>query len=48
MQASQSFVFDAFHLDLHDERLWRGQERLPLHPKTLAVLGCLVTQAGNS
>src|SRR5262245_259977 len=47
MQASQSFVFDAFHLDLHDERLWRGQERLPLHPKTLAVLGCLVTQAGQ-
>src|SRR6266436_9125395 len=47
MQASHGFVFDEFQLDLHDERLWRGQEVLHLHPKTFAVLCCLVTQAGQ-
>ena len=47
MPISQGFIFDHFHLDLHDERLWRGQEAIHLHPKTLAVLGCLVTQAGQ-
>jgi DNA-binding winged helix-turn-helix (wHTH) protein len=47
MQASHCLVFDAFRLDLHDERLWRGQEVIHLHPKTFAVLCCLVTQAGQ-
>jgi DNA-binding winged helix-turn-helix (wHTH) protein len=47
MQASHGFVFDEFQLDLHDERLWHGQEVLHLHPKTFAVLCCLVTQAGQ-
>jgi DNA-binding winged helix-turn-helix (wHTH) protein/tetratricopeptide (TPR) repeat protein len=47
MQASHGFIFDAFHLDLHDERLWRGQEGIHLHPKTFAVLCCLVAQAGQ-
>jgi predicted ATPase/DNA-binding winged helix-turn-helix (wHTH) protein len=47
MQASHGFVFDEFQLDLHDERLWRGHEVLHLHPKTFAVLCCLVTQAGQ-
>jgi DNA-binding winged helix-turn-helix (wHTH) protein/tetratricopeptide (TPR) repeat protein len=47
MQTSQGFVFDAFSLDLQDERLWRGQEVLHLHPKTFAVLRCLVQQAGQ-
>ena len=47
MQDSHGFVFDKFHLDLHDERLWRGQQVIHLHPKTFAVLCCLVTQAGQ-
>ena len=41
------WVFDAFRLDRRDERLWRGQEVVPLHPKPFAVLCCLVTQAGQ-
>ena len=47
MPASHGFVFDEFHVDLHDERLWRGQEVIHLHPKTFAVLCCLVAQAGQ-
>src|SRR2546430_6059167 len=47
MPASHGFVFDEFQLNLHDERLWHGQEVLHLHPKTFAVLCCLVTQAGQ-
>jgi predicted ATPase len=47
MQASHCLVFDAFRLDLYDERLWRGREVIHLHPKTFAVLCCLVTQAGQ-
>src|SRR5262249_43313218 len=41
------WVFDGFRLDQRDERLWRGQEVLHLHPKTFGVLCCLVTQAGQ-
>jgi DNA-binding winged helix-turn-helix (wHTH) protein/tetratricopeptide (TPR) repeat protein len=47
MQEPQSFVFGPFRLDRHDERLWRGQEVLPLRPKLFAVLCCLVSQAGQ-
>ena len=47
MQEPQSLVFGPFRLELHDERLWRGQAVLPLRPKPFAVLRCLVTQAGR-
>ena len=47
MQLSHGFVFDKFHLDLRDERLWCGPEAVSLHPKTFAVLCCLVRQAGQ-
>ena len=47
MQEPQSLVFGPFRLDRRDERLWRGQEVLPLHPKPFAVLCCLVSQAGR-
>ena len=47
MQEPQSLVFGPFRLDRRDERLWRGQEVLLLHPKPFAVLWCLVTQAGQ-
>lgn len=43
LPAAPSVVFDVFRLDWRDERLWCGQEVVPLHPKTLAVLCCLVT-----
>src|SRR5262245_62740344 len=46
-QALHCWVFDPFRLDLHDERLWRGPDVLPLSPKTFAVLCCLVTQASQ-
>ena len=45
MQEPQSLVFGPFRLDRRDERLWRGHEVIPLHPKPFAVLCCLVTQA---
>ncbi len=47
MQGHQSLVFGPFRLDRRDERLWRGQEVLPLYPKAFAVLCCLLTQAGQ-
>jgi DNA-binding winged helix-turn-helix (wHTH) protein/tetratricopeptide (TPR) repeat protein len=47
MRASQCLVFGPFRLDLRDERLWRGPEVVRLHPKSFAVLCCLVTQAGQ-
>lgn len=40
MQDSHYLEFDTFRLDLHDERLWRDQEVIPLHPKPFAVLVC--------
>ena len=46
MQISHGFVFDQFHLDLHDERLWHGHQVVHLHPKTFAVL-CLFGAAGG-
>jgi DNA-binding response OmpR family regulator len=47
LPATPSVVFDVFRLDWRDERLWCGQEVVPLPPKTLAVLCCLVMQAGQ-
>jgi DNA-binding winged helix-turn-helix (wHTH) protein/tetratricopeptide (TPR) repeat protein len=47
LQASRGWVFEGFRLDRRDERLWRGHEVLPLHPKSFAVLCCLLTQAGQ-
>jgi DNA-binding winged helix-turn-helix (wHTH) protein/tetratricopeptide (TPR) repeat protein len=47
VQEPQSFVFGPFRLDQRDERLWRGEEVLHLHPKPLAVLCRLVAQAGQ-
>jgi DNA-binding winged helix-turn-helix (wHTH) protein/predicted ATPase len=46
-QDTPCWVFDAFRLDLRDERLWRGNAVIPLSPKTFAVLRCLVCQAGR-
>ncbi len=35
-------TFGPFHLDLANESLWQGNERLPLKPKSFAVLRTLV------
>jgi DNA-binding winged helix-turn-helix (wHTH) protein len=40
-------MFATFRLDRRDERLWRDQQIVPLHPKTFTVLCCLVQQAGQ-
>jgi len=34
-------------LDLTNACLWRGVQRIPLRPKTLAVLRCLLTHRGR-
>ena len=47
MQEQAGFVFGPFRLDVRDERLWRGQDVLPMRHKTLGVLHALVAQAGQ-
>jgi DNA-binding winged helix-turn-helix (wHTH) protein/predicted ATPase len=47
VQEQVGFVFGPFRLDVRDERLWRGQEVLPLRHKTLGVLHALVARAGQ-
>src|SRR5215470_11606415 len=47
MPEPPSLVFGPYRLDVRDARLWRGSEPLPLAAKPLAVLVCLVTQAGQ-
>src|SRR5262245_66449449 len=47
MQKQAGFVFGPFRLDVRDERLWRGQDVLPLRHKTLGVLHALVARAGQ-
>ena len=48
MQEQGGFVFGPFRLDMRDERLWRGQDVLPLRHKTLAVLHAWWRELGNS
>jgi len=47
LQASHGWAFEGFRLDRRDERLWHSHEVVPLHPKSFAVLCCLLTQAGQ-
>src|SRR5262249_45900903 len=47
MQEPPSLVFGPYRFDVRDALLWRGPEPLPLAAKPLAVLVCLVTQAGQ-
>ena len=47
MALSPIVEFAPFRLDVIDERLWRGQEALPLTPKAFAVLRCLVAHPGQ-
>src|SRR5687768_45441 len=43
----ESVCFGGFRLDFGDERLWRGQEWIPLSPKAFAVLRYLLSHAGQ-
>lgn len=45
--ASPQIVFEPFRLDPADERLWRGEENVPLGRKALEVLLCLVGRPGR-
>lgn len=42
---SQTLAFGGCRLDLGNESLWRDDERIPLRPKTFAVLRYLVTNS---
>lgn len=44
---SQTLVFGHCRLDVGNESLWRDDERVPLRPKTFAVLRYLVTNPGR-
>ena len=39
--------FGPFRLEAETARLWRGTERLPLRPKSFAVLHYLLQHAGR-
>jgi DNA-binding winged helix-turn-helix (wHTH) protein len=47
MKDQHRLALGSFHLDLLDERLWRGHDAMRLRPKALAVLRCLLTHAGQ-
>ncbi len=47
MPSTASLCFEAYRLDLVNECLWRGPQRVPLRPKPFAVLRYLVEQAGR-
>ena len=47
MGAELPLVFPPFRLDLVNECLWYGKERISLRGKTFAVLRCLLDHAGQ-
>jgi predicted ATPase/DNA-binding winged helix-turn-helix (wHTH) protein len=47
MSGQQQISFGSFRLDLGSEQVWRGQQAIPLKPKTFSVLRYLVTHAGR-
>ncbi len=47
MEDPHRLAFGSFQLDLRDERLWHGHDVIRLKPKSLAVLRCLLTHAGQ-
>jgi len=42
MTAKSAIFFPPFHIELIDERLWRGTQTITLRPKTFAVLRYLL------
>ena len=47
MEPSPTHTFDAFRLEPSPGGLWRGDVRLALRPRSLAMLRSLVAQAGR-
>src|SRR5262245_26792646 len=47
MPAATYLCFGSYRLDLANECLWRGTQRVPLRPKPFAVLRYLVEHAGR-
>ena len=47
MEPGPAHTFDAFRLEPPPGGLWRGDVRLALRPRSLAVLRYLVAQAGR-
>jgi DNA-binding winged helix-turn-helix (wHTH) protein/predicted ATPase len=47
MIGQQNLRFGSFRLDLLNQQLWRGEQTVPLRPKTSAVLRYLVEHAGR-
>lgn len=46
LSATRRLVFDAFHVDLAGQRLWRQDREMPLRPKAWDVLRYLVERPG--
>ncbi len=47
MAAQRHVLFGPFHLDAANQRLYRGDARIPLRPKSFAVLEYLLTRRGR-
>ena len=47
MTPEHHLTFGPFRLEMTQGRLWRGDQVLPLRPRSLALLGYLVTHAGR-
>ena len=47
MTPEHHITFGPFRLDVTQGRLWRGDQVIPLRPRSLAMLGYLVAQAGR-
>jgi DNA-binding winged helix-turn-helix (wHTH) protein/predicted ATPase len=47
MEQEHSLTFGPFRLDRTQGRLWRGDQVIPLRPRSLAMLGYLVAHAGR-
>ena len=47
MAAKKQIIFAPFRLDFADERLFRGDDEVHLHPKAFSVLKCLTEHSGT-
>jgi DNA-binding winged helix-turn-helix (wHTH) protein len=47
MKSDRQIIFSPFRLDVANQRLYRGDELIPLRPKSFAVLQYLLANAGK-
>ena len=47
MAPEHHLTFGPFRLEMPQSRLWRGDQVIPLRPRSLAMLGYLVAHAGR-